>query len=168
MSKHIPNKPDKYYQGKYTPENPDKYLGDISDIWFRSMWEFSFCYYCDHEDRVKKWACEPEQHKIQYDVIENEQYTIKTYIPDFWMIVEKSNNDEEEFLIEIKPEKELYEPKEPKKVTVKSLENYEYRLKTYYRNRLKWEAAEKYCEKRGMGFFLLTEKYFEKTQIKLF
>jgi hypothetical protein len=58
------------------------------------MWEFSFCYYCDHEDRVKKWACEPEQHKIQYDVIENEQYTIKTYIPDFWMIVEKSNNDE--------------------------------------------------------------------------
>ena len=32
----------------------------------------------------------------------------------------------------------------------------------------KWNAATEYCKRRGMTFYVLTEKYFESKQIKLF
>jgi hypothetical protein len=41
-------------------------------------------------------------------------------------------------------------------------------LKTYQKNIIKWEAALKYCEKRGMVFKVITEKYFDDKKIRLF
>jgi len=158
--------PGKWYSGQYIPQNPDKYSGDVSDIIYRSKWEYNFCYYCDNENKIKKWAC--ENIKIPYSVMTNGRHSIKNYIPDFWIKIEKSDGESEELIIEIKPQKELEEPIEPKKHTVKSLENYEYSLKTYIKNLNKWDAAEKYCKKRGISFCVLTEKYFEDKQIKLF
>jgi len=168
MSKPKPNRPDKWYSGEYKPLNPDKYIGDINDIIWRSKWEYQFCYYCDNEDRILKWSSEPEQHKIKYDIMENQIYKTKTYIPDFWIQVKKLNGEIEESIIEIKPQKEIDEPIEPKNETLKSLQNYEYKLKTYIKNLNKWEAADKYCEKRNIKFWVLSEKYFENKQIKLF
>lgn len=168
MSKFKPNKPDKYYTGEYHPKNIEKYVGDETDIIYRSKWEYKFCLYCDYEDKIKKWESEPQRHNVSYMVMENNNYVTKKYIPDFWIQLENGNGELEEFIIEVKPYKEIIEPDEPKKQSIKSLQNYEYRLKTYIKNINKWESAEKYCKKRGMTFFVLTEKYFEKKQIKLF
>jgi len=162
MSKNKPNRQDMYYQGQFTPKIPEKYLGDVSDIQFRSKWEYKFCYYCDYEESVEKWSCETIE--IPYNFIENEQYVTKTYIPDFW--VKFKNGDE--FIIEVKPYKQIVEPIPPKNSSIKSLEGYEYRLREYLKNMLKWESAEEYCKRRGLTFYLLTEKYFEDKQIKLF
>lgn len=166
MSKHKPNRPDKWYSGEFNPKNIDKYVGDVNDIIYRSKWEYKFCLYCDNEERIKKWSM--ESIKIPYDVIYNGNYVTKTYIPDFWVQIEKIDGETEEIVFEIKPQKELEEPIEPKKMSIKSLQNYEYRLKTYLKNINKWEAADKYCKKRGMSFHVITEKYFDDKQIKLF
>lgn len=168
MSKFRPNKPDKYYSGQYIPKNIDKYTGDITDIIYRSKWEYKFCLFCDNEKTIKKWESEPNRHNVQYHVIENNNYVSKRYIPDFWIQIEKLNGDLEEYLIEIKPYKETIQPDEPIKKSIKSLQNYEYRLKTYLKNLNKWDSAEKYCQRIGIKFFLLTEKYFEDKKIKLF
>lgn len=167
MSKHRPNKPNKYYSGDYQPLNPDKYIGDHTDIVFRSKWEYNFCVFCDNENKILKWESEPERHTIPYTVLENNNYVNKRYIPDFWIQIEENGNLEE-ILIEIKPYKDTIEPKEPKNKSIKSLQNYEYSLKTYLTNWNKWNSAEEYCNKRGMKFFLLTEKYFNDKKIKLF
>lgn len=166
MSKPRPNRLDKWYGGDFTPSNPDKYVGDVNDIVFRSKWEYKFCYYCDIEDRIKKWSC--ENVKIPYDAMSKGEYVSKTYTPDFWIQVKELNGELVEYIIEVKPQKKLEEPEEPKTQTIKSLQNYEYRLREYVQNLNKWEAAEKYCEKRGMKFHLLTERYFDDKQIKLF
>lgn len=166
MSKPKPNGAGKWYHGQYIPQNPDKYTGDATDIVYRSKWEYKFCYYCDNEERIKKWSC--EDIKIPYSIIENNKLRERTYTPDFWIQVKKLNGNLEDVIIEIKPQKETIEPLEPKKNSIKSLENYEYRLKTYIKNLNKWEAAEKYCNKKGMSFHILTEKYFNDKQIKLF
>jgi len=167
MSKYRPNKPDKYYSGEYHPINTEKYVGDHNDIIYRSKWEYNFCFYCDNEDKILKWESEPEKHTIPYTVIEKNNYVNRRYIPDFWIQVE-NNGELEELIIEIKPYKDTIEPKEPKKKSIKSLENYEYSLKMYLSNLNKWEQAEKYCKKRSMKFFILTERYFDQKQIKLF
>lgn len=168
MSKNAPNKGDKYYSGKFIPKNPDKYMGDTTDIIYRSKWEYSFCQFCDNEPSIIKWESEPPKHKVEYIIYENDKYLTKRYIPDFWIMTKKPNNDIEEIIIEIKPYKETIEPIEPVKKSIKSLNNYKYSLKTYIVNQLKWDSAEKYCKRKGMNFFVLTEKYFENKQIKLF
>jgi len=168
MSKHKSNGNGKWHQGEYKPQNPNKYVGDINDIIWRSKWEYKFCLYCDNEERIKKWSSEPPHHKIQYDVMENGRYKQKIYNPDFWIQVEKLNGEIEELIIEVKPYKQSIEPVEPKKLTVKSMRNYEYALKQYIMNINKWDAADAYCKKRGITFHVLTEKYFDERQIKLF
>jgi hypothetical protein len=165
MSKYKPNRPDKWYSGTYKPINPDKYINDDREIIYRSKWEYNFCYYCDTEDKIKKWSS--ESIKIPYNIIDDGMIKTKTYIPDFWIEIE-DKNELKQFIIEIKPQKELEEPKEPKTKTMKSLENYEYRLRTYVKNINKWEAAEKYCNKRSISFYILTEDYFKDKKIKLF
>ena len=47
-----------YHQGKYQCLNPDKYLGDLESIYFRSSWEKKLYYYLDTNNRVLKWAAE--------------------------------------------------------------------------------------------------------------
>ena len=48
-----------YKSGKYVPRNPDKYIGDIHNIIFRSSWEQRFCIYCDTNESILKWSSEP-------------------------------------------------------------------------------------------------------------
>jgi hypothetical protein len=48
-----------YRSGKYEPKNPEKYIGDIHNIIYRSSWEYRFCTYCDTNDAIVKWSSEP-------------------------------------------------------------------------------------------------------------
>ena len=46
------------YKGRYTPENPKKYIGDPSKIVYRSSWERRFMIYCDRNPLILSWASE--------------------------------------------------------------------------------------------------------------
>ena len=162
-----PNKSDKYVQGQYNLINPRKYLGDPTVIYFRSSWEYKLYFFLDNEPRVLKWNVEGIT--IPYTVKnENDRWETLGYHPDAYAEIQQLNGDITKNVIEIKPYKETIPPDYPKKVTAKSLETHEYRLRLFLKNMNKWKAAKEFCDKRGLNFWLLTEKYFEKHEVKLF
>jgi len=156
----------KYKNGVYNLINPKKYLGDPSLIWFRSGWEYKLYYYMDTEPRVLKWNVEGIT--IPYQMEEKGRWSTHSYHPDCYGEILGNDGVVRKVAIEIKPKNETEPPIMPKKITAKSLETHEYRLRTYLKNINKWKAAKEYCNKRGVEFFLLTEEYFKDKQIKLF
>lgn len=157
---------DKYIQGKYNLINSSKYLGDPTTIFFRSSWEYKLYFYLDNEPRVLKWNVEGIT--ITYEMMENGKWTTLRYYPDAYCEIQRTDGKIDKVVIEIKPYNETIPPKEPKNLTAKALENHEYRLRTFLKNINKWKKAKEYCDKRGLVFFLLTEKFFDDKQVKIF
>lgn len=141
----------KRYKGKYKIKNPNKYLGNPTNIIYRSLMERRFMEWCDSNDKCFKWSS--EEVVIPYiSPIDNKQHR---YFPDFLIQTPKGW-----FLIEVKP---LTQSRPPKKLVVENLElkkkrRYIKSVQTWLVNEAKWKAATKVCEKKGWSFQILTEK----------
>ena len=141
----------KRYKGKYKIKNPNKYLGNPTNIIYRSLMEIRFMEWCDSNDKCYKWSS--EEVVIPYiSPIDNKQHR---YFPDFLIQTPKGW-----FLIEVKP---LTQSRPPKKLVVENLElkkkrRYIKSVQTWLVNEAKWKAATKVCEKKGWSFQILTEK----------
>ena len=48
----------KYKQGFYYPKNPNKYVGDVDNIVYRSSWELRVFKWMDDNPSVLEWASE--------------------------------------------------------------------------------------------------------------
>jgi len=152
----------RYKQGKYLPQNLNKYIGQIP-ILYRSSWEFAFCKFCDMNDNVVKWSSESLE--IPYQITNNiGQTETHRYYPDFYLEMVNSSDPEkhDRLIIEIKPKRETEAPSQPKTQTLKMLENYEYSLKTYKKNLHKWAYTKEWCEKRNLKFIIITEDDLKK------
>ena len=137
------------YKGKYKPTYPEKYLGDPTNIIYRSLWERKFCKYCDLNDSIIKWAS--EEITIPYrSPIDNR---IHRYFPDFYIKYRDSNGAIKNSLIEIKPLKQTIPPVKPNRQTKKYL----YEAYEYAKNQAKWKVAREFCEDRQWEFKVLTE-----------
>ena len=136
----------KSYQGLYKPTNPKKYVGDAKKIVYRSLLERRFMRYCDLNEDITFWAS--EELPIRYYNPITQKF--HRYFPDF--IVKTSNN--QKYMIEIKPYRQIDKPKMPKKKT----KSYMRESLEYIKNKAKWSAAESYCEDNGLTFKLITEK----------
>lgn len=138
------------YKGVFKPRNPQKYRGDHTNIIYRSRWELVFMKYLDDHPGVKEWAS--EELIIPYrSPIDGKMHR---YFPDFWLKKINREGKTDTVVVEIKPKHETVEPTSQKKLTKKYL----YEVKTWGINKSKWIAAEKYCEKQGWQFMILTEK----------
>jgi len=115
-------------RGKYRPQNPEKYNGNINGITYRSLWERRFMLYCDRSPNIFKWSSE-EVH-IPYIAPKDNKW--HNYYPDFMV----NTRDGRIILVEIKP----------------------YYQKSFKVNKAKWAAAEDYCKKHGYEFKVMTEK----------
>tara|TARA_Y100001963_G_scaffold156766_1_gene251171 strand:+ start:596 stop:1045 length:450 start_codon:yes stop_codon:yes gene_type:complete len=141
----------KRYKGKYKIKNPNKYLGNPTNIIYRSLMERRFMEWCDSNDKCYKWSS--EEVVIPYiSPLDNKRHR---YFPDFLIQTPKGW-----FLIEVKP---LTQSRPPKKLVVENLElkkkrRYIKSVQTWLVNEAKWEAATKVCEKKGWSFQILTEK----------
>jgi hypothetical protein len=174
MPNNHPPKPNNrhYSQGVYKCINTDKYLGDLERIYYRSSWEKKLYYYLDINPRVLRWSVEGLS--IPYEITENENLSTHVYYPDAYCEIKKNDGNTQIIVLEIKPWNEYRNfepPKEPKTKTQKSLKNYEYALRTFQKNIIKWTAAKKFCDRKGIEFFILTEKFFDdpdNPKIKLF
>lgn len=161
-----PNKPDKYIQGVYNLINPNKYLGQPENIYFRSSWEYKLYFFMDNEPRVLHWNVEGMT--IPYEINENGHWETRRYHPDCYAEIQKSDGNIRKVAIEIKPHAETEPPKMPKRITAKSLENHEYRMKLFLINFNKWKAAKEFCTRRGIEFFVMDETFFDGHSVKIF
>lgn len=139
----------KYYQGIFAPKNPEKYIGDINKIIFRSSLEKSFMIFLDTNINILKWNSEGIS--IPYfNTLDNKTHT---YYPDFLVTLKNKNNNIKTILIEIKPQKQTIIPK-GKKNTKRLQED----IITYNKNMNKWTAASQWCIEHNIEFKIITEK----------
>ncbi len=142
----------KFHQGKYKPENPEKYIGNKPPF-YRSSWELRCFKYFDNNKNILKWGSETLV--IPYfSGLDNKEHR---YYPDIYAKVRARDGSIKEFVIEIKPLDQSIKPKPPKNKTAKAMKNYRNKLKVYMLNQFKWKAAEEFCEQRGWGWKVLTE-----------
>lgn len=142
----------KFKQGFYAVQNPDKYVGDIKKVYFRSSWEYKFMLYLDLNKNVLKWSSE----EIVIPYFKETSGKMHRYYPDFFMEVNASTGIKK-YLIEIKPTKdtEIYVPKTK---TAKSQQRIVESVLTMTVNKNKWDAAKEWCLQRDIEFKVLTEK----------
>ncbi len=141
----------RYFQGKYTPKNPQKYVGDPSNIVFRSSWERHFLEWADTNSKVLNYSSE-ELH-IPYFFVPDGRW--HRYFPDFILTVRGKDDKTSVWMVEIKPFAQTQHPrtkayKNQKRLLKESLE--------YEKNQSKWAAANIFCNGKGWKFMVLTEK----------
>lgn len=138
------------YKGKFRPSKPKKYKGDPTNIVYRSLWELKFMRYCDSNTNIVKWSS--EEIVIPYkSPIDNRFHR---YFPDFYLKYKDNTGKMIEKVVEIKPAKQVQEPKVQKRKTKK----YVTEVVNYAKNQAKWMAAEEFCKDRKWKFQILTEK----------
>lgn len=139
--------------GLFSPQNPQKYVGNCKNIVFRSSWELKLFKYLDRESKVKKWGS--EEFSIPYfDPVTQQN---RRYFPDVFVIVEDKSGNERKIVIEVKPHKETIEPIPTTTPTGKPTQSYLYEATTYATNTAKWEAARLFCKNNGIDFLIMTE-----------
>lgn len=141
-----------FKQGYYTPRNAVKYVGDITNIIFRSSCEEKAMQFFDNNPNILRWSSEPIA--ILYKKpTDNQQHR---YFPDFWVEYKSSDGVVTQELLEIKPDKET-KPSTSRSNKGRVMENM-----TYAINISKWTAATQWCQKHGIKFRILTEKQLFK------
>jgi hypothetical protein len=133
----------RYVQGKFTPKNPEKYVGNKTPT-FRSGWEFSFMKFCDEHPSVTQWASEAI--RIPYRNPLTGKQTI--YVPDFFIAYATKTGKSKVELIEVKPANQTIKEK-----TGRSKSN----QAAWVVNQAKWEAARAWCKQKGIFFRIVTE-----------
>jgi hypothetical protein len=132
-------------KGRYNIQKPNKYIGDPTNIIFRSSYELKFMKWCDANDSVSEWGS--EELAIPYrSPVDGRSHR---YFVDFYIKV-----NDQRYLIEIKPAKFTQEPKIPKRKTKQFLQE----VMTWGVNQAKWKAATEFCLDRKWKFLILTEK----------
>jgi len=138
------------YKGLFKPKNPQKYLGDSSNIIYRSLWEFKFMRYLDDHPDVISWASE----ELSIPYISPVDRKLHRYFPDFIVKKKSKDNTLDVLMVEIKPSKQTKEPilkgKKSKQFVSEAI--------IYSINEAKWKAAYQFCLDRKWKFLILTEK----------
>lgn len=139
-----------FHKRKFTPNNPNKYGGDPTNIIMRSSWETRFAMWCDTNPSVVKWIS--EETIIPY--VCGTDNKIHRYYVDFQIKVKDKDNNLRTYLVEIKPAKQTVPPEFPGRKTRRYLEE----SFAFIKNQSKWNAAKVYAKERGWEFIILTER----------
>ena len=138
-----------WLQDFYVVKNVDKYVGDITNVYYRSSWELSAFKFCDNNPNVLKWSS--EEIVIPYSRPSETGVKVSKYFPDLYMEYINADGTLCKDLIEIKPVKQTV-PSKSRNPKTKMYEN-----SVHFKNELKWEAARNWCVGKGITFRLLTE-----------
>lgn len=145
----------KYYQGRFKPKHPKKYMGDPTNIIYRSGWEFKLMRYLDSHPNVLQWGS--EELVIPYrSPIDGRMHR---YFPDFLVKQINKYGKRETILIEVKPKAQTMPPdvSKIKTKTGQTSRRYINEVKTWGINQAKWQAAQEYCKDRGWKFQIMHE-----------
>ena len=138
-----------YKQGFFSPRFPAKYIGDPTQIVYRSGWEKRVMQMLDENTTVLKWSS--EEVIIPYiSPIDNKRHR---YFVDFYVEARAPNGSIKKMLLEVKPAAQTQPPKSPKRKTKRYISE----VMTYGVNEAKWKAAKEYCLDKGWEFRIITE-----------
>jgi hypothetical protein len=140
----------KYNQGRFHPQNPEKYKGDVQNIIYRSSWELKFMQWCDRNPNVIEYASE----ELCIPYLSPIDGRVHRYFPDFIMKVKEQSGEIKKYIIEIKPKRQTVPPVQTSKKRTKTFIN---EVKTYVVNEAKWKAAEEWCKDHLLEFKVITE-----------
>lgn len=131
-------------KGRFIPKNPAKYLGNATNIIFRSSWEVRLFQWLDRTPAVLQWAS--EEFSIPYlSPIDN---AVHQYYPDALVIYKDKYGNLKKEIVEIKPYKETV-------MTPKATDRDKLALII---NQAKWKAAARFAGLQGMNFRVITER----------
>lgn len=164
----------RYKQGYFhiPKEYIHKYIGDPSQIIYRSSYEYKFLLYCCYNPNILKFGSEVLSVKylnpvtnLEYNKKNNlnnadpRNWKLANYWIDFWILVKKRDGTESRVLIEIKPHCDTLPPKPtPLDARMKQRKAFIRQSKIYLENKAKWEAATQYAKDNGMEFLVVTER----------
>lgn len=140
----------KFHQGRFHPQNPKKYMGDVNNIIYRSSWELEFFRWCDRRESVTKWAS--EEFSIPY--VSPKDNRVHRYYPDGLVEVETKDGKTKKYIVEVKPAKQCVPPVKKSERVTKSFLN---EVKTYAVNEAKWNAAKEFAKDNLCEFKIITE-----------
>jgi hypothetical protein len=141
------DKNSRYKNGYYVPQNPQKYVGDVNNIIYRSSWELRLCKFLDATEAVIYWNSEQLQIPYLY-TLDNK---IHKYHIDFVAKMKTRDGTLKTYILEVKPHKETIPPKTRiKKRMILETE-------TFIKNQCKWNAATEYAKQNNSTFLVLTE-----------
>lgn len=138
------------YSGRFTPKNPEKYRGDVTNIIYRSLWERKAMVWFDENPSVLQWASE----EVVIPYVSPIDNRVHRYFPDFLIKAKGLDGRVKTMLIEVKPKSQTEPPVKKKKNTRKYLNE----VATWGVNDAKWKAAREYCADRLWEFHIITEK----------
>ena len=137
------------YSGKFSPKNTNKYLGDPTTVWYRSLWERRVMVRLDDDPNVIEWSNE----EIIIPYLSPIDGRWHRYFPDFFVRVKNRHGVQEAMILEVKPLKQAVPP-QVKRITRQYIQE----VATYGINEAKWKAATEYCKDRNWSFKVITEK----------
>ena len=143
------------YKGRFKITKPEKYIGDYTNVVYRSLWERQCFKWCESNPSVKAWNSE----EVVIPYVSRHDKKMHRYFVD--LFVEMTNG--EILLVEIKPKKETKPPKEPKRKTKRYINE----VLTYVKNQDKWESANQFAQHKGWKFQVWTEDTLKNLGIKL-
>lgn len=147
-----------YKQGFFSPKFPKKYIGDPTNIVYRSGWEKRVMQSLDENTNVLRWAS--EEIVVPYiSPIDNRPHR---YFVDFYVEARAVDGSIKKMLLEVKPAAQTQPPKSPKRKTKRYISE----VMTYGVNEAKWKAAKEFCKDKGWEFRLITEAELFKKPTK--
>ncbi len=136
-------------KGRFVPANPQKYVGNVQNVVFRSAWERRMMRWLDTNNAVLRWSSEelaiPFVNPVLVDPFGRPK--VSRYFPDFLVIYQDRTGAVHKEIIEVKP---LRETK-----LVPGMSNLD--KQTYAINQVKWRAASEYAQRNGATFRIITE-----------
>lgn len=139
------------YSGKFTPKNTNKYLGDSTNIWYRSLWERRVMVHLDDNTNVVGWSNE----EIIIPYLSPVDRRWHRYFPDFFVRVRNKSGIVESLVLEVKPKKQTQPPQKKSRVTRQYIQE----VMNWGVNEAKWNAAVEYCKDRNWKFQVITEEH---------
>lgn len=144
-----PSKKRSWKQGYYTPRNPDKYVGDPAKIRYLSSWEHELNRMFDGNPNILRWSSEG----IAIPYIKPTDGRVHKYYPDYWIEYKNKKGEIVQEIIEVKPDSQVKRPQKRGKNKKQQLrEDVQWAI-----NMAKWESAQKFCNKYGIKFRIITE-----------
>jgi hypothetical protein len=143
------------YSGKYNVKNKSKYMGDVTNVVYRSLWERRVMVFFDKNDTILEWSSE----EVVIPYISKLDGKRHRYFVDFKVkFRDVRDGIIKTALVEVKPKKQTLPPKIKKRRTKRYLNE----VKTWVTNQSKWEYAIEYCKERDWQWWLWTEDTLDK------